>query len=105
MGSEFNLKEYLTFTKVLRHFVIGFLSGWLGVNLMPVLLFQLGLEIYTNTTFGKEMNKKIFGIDFADHSWQETLMDNILFVFGWIIAYVSVKQGLIPSKPTDLLSQ
>ena len=105
MANEFNLKDYLTISKILHHFAIGFLSSWLGASLLPVLGFHFGWEVYTNSAFGKQLNKKIFGQDFADRFWQESVMDNLLFVAGWVTAYILSTNQMIPANPLINLGQ
>jgi hypothetical protein len=99
MTADFDLSTYLTLSRILKHFVTGILSGWLGAKLLPTLAFHLGWEIYTNSTFGREMNMKIFGRDLADHSWKESAMDNLLFVLGWGAGYLLTQQGVLPANP------
>jgi len=91
----FRFSTYLSWDKVLRHFVTGFISGWIGVNLLGVLIFHLVWEIAQNTEYVRSIYFRIYGRDPANCSWQETMMDNVLFTTGWILAYLAIAQGLL----------
>lgn len=85
------IKSYLTISKVVYHFAIGFVLCLIGGSLISNLTFHLVWEIFQNTTIGNQINKKLFGYDLKDRSIYETIMDNILFVLGWFFCIVLIK--------------
>lgn len=94
-SNKFNLRSYLTPSKIFYHFVIGFVSAWLGASFISTMVIHSVWEIVTNSTYGQAMFLKLFNKNFADKTWQESAMDNLLFVLGWIMAEMLFRSGLI----------
>lgn len=89
------IKSYLTVSKIVAHFLIGFFLCLIGGSLVSNLIFHLVWEIYQNTEIGNKINKKIFGQDLVDRSIYETISDNILFVLGWFFCLILIKFKVI----------
>ena len=99
-----NWRSYLTIQKIVYQFVIGFVSFMLGANLLTVLTFHLAWELFNNSTYGKNIAKTYLGKDLSDHFWGESLMDNILFVGGWVVGYYACGQAAI-SNPKNIIEE
>jgi len=91
----FSLSSYLTISKILYHFAFGVISYLLGANLLSTLIMYGLWELFQNSNIGRRLYFQVLGIDVADCDWRETLMDNLLFVFGWLAGYMTRRLGFI----------
>lgn len=99
---DYDWKTYLTVSKIVYHFSLGFIGCLFGAGLWGILLAHLAWEIFTNWQEGRRLSLLYLGRDFGDHDWQTSVADNLLFAFGWILAYYSCGQGSLSRIVTSI---
>lgn len=92
---NYDWKSYLTASKIVYHFALGFVSCLLGAGLWGVLFAHLAWELFTNWEQGQQITQQYLGRNFSDHDWQTSVADNILFAIGWLLANYSCGNGNI----------
>lgn len=78
---------HLSFSNVFVTLLKGLLAYMLGFSLIGAILLQLSWEIFVNSQWGQQVTLKWFGRNFRDHSWKETMIDNLVYTIGWLVGY------------------